>query len=219
MEGARARRRDQLRGIHARAMGLIAIRYPTGRSACQQFACSLLPRRNDWVCKHNGEQECHTSPPNPNSDRDRQGPLCTGQPLLLLSHAKQDDISTEGVTGFHYLHTPQTTKLKKSQDLDSPAPLIPGFYRVSCPSGPDPWTDSCSPLSFGATGAHPRISQSANLSLTASTNQLPLPTISDTAATDGLAGKILYLMHAPLQSKCCSSLHETDATVGKRAAG
>lgn len=130
--------RDQLRGIHARAMGLIAIRYPTGRSACQQFACSLLPRRNDWVCKHNGEQECHTSPPNPNSDRDRQGPLCTGQPLLLLSHAKQDDISTEGVTGSHYLRTPQATKLKKESRPRLPSTADPGPLQGLLPIWPGP---------------------------------------------------------------------------------
>lgn len=181
-------RRDQLRGIHAYAIGLIAIRYPTGRSACLQFACSLLSRRNDWVPPTQRGAGMPRITACPNSDRDRQVPARV-KPLLLLSHAKQDDISPEDlpvrpvqpVFAHHKTIKPQNSKESRPR---LPSTADPGIF-----DGPHAhlvWTpaaDSCSPPSLGATGAGPGILQTANLSLTASANQPPLPTISD---TDGL---------------------------------
>lgn len=182
MEG----RRDQLRGIHAYAIGLIAIRYPTGRSACLQFACSLLSRRNDWVPPTQRGAGMPRITARPNSDRDRQVPARVSPCSCFHMRNKTISLSPEGLPVQPVLahHKPQNHKTQKSQDLESPSTADPGIF--DGPHAHLAWTpaaDSCSPPSLGATGAGPGISQTANLSLTASANQPPLPTISD---TDGL---------------------------------
>lgn len=161
---------------------------------------------------HNGEQECHTLPPIPTLIA-----IVRAQHGSALAAAFTCETrTTSHEMAFPYSHTTNYKTQKESRPR-LPSTADPGLLDGSnCPPGPDPCADSCSPLSCGATEADSGISQSANLSLTAPTNQPPLPTISD---TDGLAGKYLYLMRAPLQPKCCSSVHETGTTVSKRAAG
>lgn len=121
MEGGRLRRRDQLRGIHAHAMGLIAIRYPTGRSACQQFACSLLLRRNDWVLQSQRGVGMPHITAHPNSDRDRQGPARVSP--CSCFHMRNETISHQRVLRALTIfaqHKPQNSKESRPRPRSTP---------------------------------------------------------------------------------------------------
>lgn len=72
----------------------------------------------------------------PNSDRDRQGPAwvsscsCFHMRNKTISHERAFPLSPSSHTTNH--------KTQKSQDLDSPAPLIPGFLMGLMPTWPGP---------------------------------------------------------------------------------
>lgn len=152
---AAAKARDQLRGTYMRTptAGLIAIRYPTGRSASQAVLRARHSRAGMIGChNHDGEQECHTLPPVPT--------------LIVIVRAQHGSALALAFTcetrrhltrrrPSHPLHS-ANHKTQKSQDLDSPGTADPWPLDGSqCPSGPDPCADSCSPPSPGATEAGP----------------------------------------------------------------
>lgn len=84
----------------------------------------------------------------PNSDRDRQGPARLSP--CSCFHMRNRTISHERAFPFNPSSHTTNHKTQKSQDLDSPAPLIPGFF-----DGPD------AHLASTPVPTHARLSRSA----------------------------------------------------------
>jgi hypothetical protein len=202
-------------GAHTHfATGLITIRYSTGRSACHQFACSLhstdYPRPRLIGCQsHHGEQECHILPPIPTLIV-----IVRAQHALASAfHMRNKTTSRErAFLSSHSAHHKNSKRVKTS------TPRLP--------STADPWplTGPHAHLAWTPAPTHARLSCSApreqtqdlavcNLSLTLSTNQPPLPSISD---TNGLAGK-MSVSHARHHAVQVPAVHcmETDTTVSE----
>lgn len=135
-------------GASTHTIGLIAIRYPTGRSACLQFACSLLSRRNDWVPPAQRGAGMPRITARPNSDRDRQGPARVSP--CSCFHMRNRTISHERASPFNPSlahHKPQNSKESRPR---LPSTADPGIF-----DGPD------AHLASTPVPTHARLSRSA----------------------------------------------------------